>query len=103
MYLWHILWVSSLLLVKKDIVKKDRKKWKTEKEENREGKEKGSCFFLKRIKMAREWSKKEPFEEVEKWKKRTKVWNRLEKGGITWYIENLHGFEKDVTNLMVNS
>ena len=32
-----------------------------------------------------------------------KVQNRLEKGGIVWYIENLHGFDKDVTNLMVNS
>ena len=27
----------------------------------------------------------------------------MEKGGIALYIENLHGFDKDVTNIMVNS
>ena len=32
-----------------------------------------------------------------------KVWNRLEMGGITWYIKKLHGFDKEVTKLMVNS
>ena len=74
-----------------------------QKEENKEEKEKGSYFFVKGIKMVGERSRKEPSRKVEKWKKRMKVWDRLEKGGIAWYIENLHGFEKDVTNLMVNS
>ena len=46
---------------------------------------------------------KEPVGEVDKWKGRDKVWNQLETGGISKYIEKLHGYDPKVTNNMVNS
>ena len=53
--------------------------------------------------MVGERSKKELVGEVEKWRKRTKVWDRLEKGGIARYIDKIHGYDKEVTKIMVNS
>ena len=41
--------------------------------------------------------------EVEKWRNRGKAWDKLEKGGISKYIAKLHGFDLEVTNIMVNS
>ena len=62
-----------------------------------------SYFLVIEMKMVGEHSKREPQGGAEKWKSRTKVWERLEKGGIARYIEKLHGFDKEVTNIMVNS
>lgn len=53
--------------------------------------------------MVGERSRKEPVGEVDKWKNRGKVWEKLEKGGIANYIAKLHGFDPEVTNNMVNS
>ena len=103
MYFWHILWVSFLLPIKKDIGKKDNVKRKVQREEDSEGTENWSKIFLQEIKMVGERSRKELTEEVEKWRKGTKVWNRLEKGKIMWCIEKLHVHDKEVTKIMVNS
>ena len=54
-------------------------------------------------KIVGERSRKEPVGEVEKWKQRTKVWEKLEKGGIANYIAKLHGYNPAITNTMVNS
>ena len=35
--------------------------------------------------------------------KKDKTWNRLEKGRIACYIDKLHGYDKEVTKIMVNS
>ena len=51
--------------------------------------------------MVGERIRKEPVGEVEKWKGRENVWKQLEKGGITKYIEKLHGYDTEVTNNMV--
>ena len=53
--------------------------------------------------MVGECSRKKHVGEVDKWKNRGKVWEKLEKGGIANYIAKLHGFDLDVTNSMVNS
>ena len=102
-YSQHILWVSSLLPIKKDIGKKDSVKQKIQKEEDSEGIENWSKVFLQEIKMVSVRSRKESVGEVEKWRKRTKVQNRLEKGEITQYIEKIHGYDKEVTKIMVKS
>ena len=47
--------------------------------------------------------RKEPVGEADKWKGRDKVWNQLETGGISKYIEKLHGYDSKVTNDMVKS
>ena len=62
-----------------------------------------SKVFSQEIKMVGERSRKEPVGEVEKQRKRTKVWDRLEKGRIMRYTEMFHGYDKEVTNIMVNS
>ena len=51
--------------------------------------------------MVGERIRKELVGEVEKWKGREKVWKQLEMGGITKYIEKLHGYDPEVTNNMV--
>ena len=53
--------------------------------------------------MAGERSRKELVRETKKCKQRTKVWEKLEKGGIANYIAKLHGYDPAITNLMVNS
>ena len=53
--------------------------------------------------MVGECSKKEPVGEVDNWKNRGKVWEKLEKGGIANYIAKLHGFDPKVNISMVNS
>lgn len=53
--------------------------------------------------MVGERSRKEPLGDVEKWKKRGKVWKKLEEGGVANYFSKLHGFDPKVTNSMVNS
>lgn len=53
--------------------------------------------------MTRERSRKELVGEVEKWKNKGRVWKELEKGGVANFFENLHSFEPEVTNSMVNS
>lgn len=55
------------------------------------------------IEMVGQRSRKAFMGEVEKWKQRAKVWEKLEKGGIENYIAKLHGIDLDVTNSMVNS
>ena len=45
--------------------------------------------------------RKEPVGEAEKWKGREAVWKQLERGGISKYIEKLHGYDPKVTNKMV--
>ena len=57
---------------------------------------------MQEIKMVGERSRKESVREVEKWRKRTKVWDRIEKVRITHYTKKLHGYDKEVTNIMVN-
>ena len=54
-------------------------------------------------KMVGERSRKEPISEAEKWRQRTRVWDKLEKGGIANYINKLHGFDPAITNSMVDS
>ena len=41
--------------------------------------------------------------DFEKWRSREKVWEKLEQGGITSYITKLHGFDQEVTKIMVGS
>ena len=41
--------------------------------------------------------------EVEKWKRRSKVWEKLREGEILSFIEKLHGWDLKITDLMVNS
>ena len=53
--------------------------------------------------MTGERSRKEPVGEAQKWKNKGKVWKELEKGGVTNFLEKLHGFDPAVTNNMVNS
>lgn len=53
--------------------------------------------------MVGERSRKEPIGKEKKWKQRTKVWEKLEKGGIAKYIAKLHGYDPAITDLMVNS
>ena len=55
------------------------------------------------IEMVGEQSRREMLGEVDKWKQRTKVWEKLEKVGIANYIAKLHGYDFAITNLMVNS
>ena len=51
--------------------------------------------------MVAEHHIREPEDEVQKWKRRTKDWNILKKGEITSYIEHLHGWKPSVTKTMV--
>ena len=53
--------------------------------------------------MVGEHIRKEPVGEAEKWKGREKIWKQLESGGISKYIEKLHGYDSKVTNNMVKS
>ena len=53
--------------------------------------------------MVGEWSRRELVREAEKWKQRTKVRDKLNKGCIANYITKLHGYDPAVTNLMVNT
>ena len=53
--------------------------------------------------MVGEHYRKELVGEAEKWRNRGKVWDKLEKGGITKYIAKLHGFDPEFVNNMVNS
>jgi len=53
--------------------------------------------------MVGEHSIKESAGDVEKWKKRGKVWKKLEEGGVANYLSKLHSFDSEVTNSLVNS
>ena len=53
--------------------------------------------------MIGERSVKEPMREAKTWRKRSKIWNKLEKSGIVRFIEKIHGFNKEITKLMVNT
>ncbi len=53
--------------------------------------------------MVGEHIRKEPMQDIEKWKNRGEVWERVETRGIAKYIAKLHDFDLDVTNSMVNS
>ena len=53
--------------------------------------------------MVGERSRREPSGEAENWKKKMKVWHKLEKGNITRFLENLHGFDVEITKLVVDS
>ena len=55
------------------------------------------------VEMVGEWCRKQPMGEVEKWRSRGKVWDKLEQGGISRWITKLHGFDQEVTNNMVSS
>ena len=46
---------------------------------------------------------KELVGEIEKWRSKEKVWEKLEQGGVTRYFMKLHGFDQEVTNSMVGS
>ena len=59
-------------------------------------------FSVENTKMVGERSRKEPVGEAKKWKQRTKVWEKLEKGEIANYIAKLHGYDPVITNSMVN-
>lgn len=41
--------------------------------------------------------------EVEKWKRCSKVWEKLREGGISSFIEKIHGWSPKITNLMVKT
>lgn len=43
--------------------------------------------------MVGERCKKEPAGDFEKWRSMPKVWEKLEEGGVTKYLMNLHGYD----------
>ncbi len=47
--------------------------------------------------------RREPWGEIQKWKGKGNVWHKLEKGGITRFMEKLHGFDAGVTKGMVET
>lgn len=47
--------------------------------------------------------RREPWGETESWKEKGKVWKKLQKGGITSFMERLHGFDAGVTKIMVEN
>ena len=53
--------------------------------------------------MVGERHHREPESEVEKWKRRSKVWEKLREGSIMTFIEKLHGWDPNITDLMVKS
>ena len=52
--------------------------------------------------MVGERIRREPSGELESWKEKEKVLHKLEKGGITRFMEKLHGFDAGVTKVMVD-
>lgn len=60
-------------------------------------------FVKPKSTMVRERIRREPWGEIEKWKEKEKVWHKLEKGGITRYMEKLHGYDTGVTEVMVDT
>lgn len=53
--------------------------------------------------MVGERTRREPWGEAERWKEKRKVWRKLQKGGMTRFMEKLHGFDAGVTKAMVDS
>lgn len=53
--------------------------------------------------MVGERHRRELEEEVEKWKKHLKVWEKLRECDISSFIENLHGRDLKITNLIVKT
>ena len=53
--------------------------------------------------MVGERIRREPWGEAERWKEKGKVWRKLQKGGITRFMEKLHGFDAGVTKAIVDS
>ena len=107
----HVLWVNFFILCYLFWgIKKYIGAYQSSKNQGFQRLEKGSqrSMFMRIIgvessEMVGEKSRKEPIGEVEKWKQRAKVWEKLENGGIANYIAKLHGFDLVVTNSMVNS
>ena len=99
----HALWVSFLQFINKGIGKKGGLRQEVQRAKEREQTMFWSKVFMQEIKMVGERSRKESVGEAEKWRKRTKVWERLEKGRIAHYIDKLHGYDQEVTKIMVNS
>ena len=58
---------------------------------------------MQSAKMVGKSCRKEPAGDLEKWRSRKKVWEKLEEGGVTNYIMKLHGFNYEVTKSMVGS
>lgn len=61
-----------------------------------------NCSFFCNI-MVRERHRKEPKEELEKWKRRSKVWEKLREGSISTFIRKIHDWDPKITYLMVKS
>ena len=55
------------------------------------------------IAMVGERIRREPWGEAESWKDKGKVWKKLQKGGITSFMERLHGFDAGVTKTIVDT
>lgn len=51
--------------------------------------------------MVWERIRREPWGGTKKWNGKEKVWHKLEKWGITRFMEKLHGFDAGVTKVMV--
>ena len=65
--------------------------------------DKGLGLVRHNIAMVGERIRREPWGETESWKEKEKVWNKLQKGGITNFMERLHGFDVGVTKIMVET
>ena len=48
---------------------------------------------MQSVDMVGEMCRKETVGDMEKWRSRDKVWEKLEQGGIARYIMKLHGFD----------
>lgn len=60
-------------------------------------------FTEKKSAMVGERIRRESWGETGKWKEKEKVWHKLEKGGITRYMEKLDGYHVGVTKVMVDT
>ena len=56
-----------------------------------------------KVTMVGERIRRDPWGEAERWKEKGKVWRKLEKGGITIFMEKLHDFNTGVTKVMVDT
>ena len=45
--------------------------------------------------------RRDPCGESESWKDKGKVWKKLQKGGITSFMERLHGFDEGLPRLLL--
>lgn len=63
----------------------------------------GTGFIELKVAMVRVRIRREPWGETKNWKEKEKVWHKLKKGGITRFMEKLHGFDAGVTKVMVET